>query len=427
MLCFAVTLGILIGLLYLTAQIPKEVFRKNLLASAKYLSENEDEFYQIVEGDKRTLVHNYADVITFNIMYSVDGKDAWDELMMSPFYSDNINPDYPMIELLAERITEEKQADTVYDRYWHGMMVLLRPLFCVFTLSQIRMVMLTLLVGLFVLLSALLWKKGLRTLVATLWIAGILSGYPMIAICMEYVPVWLIMLLSSLAAIKLYQNDSAIANLAVANGVCCAFFDFLTTETVAIVIPLVVVLCLKNKEKQIEDFWQGVRWLLAKGVLWGVAYLGTLFTKWILSSMVLSENRIGFALSMMLKRQGDASVQLGETVFPQQVAAVLTNVRLFLGMQETVSLESVCGVVLIGAFVMLCVIYLFRKKGSACVLPGLLFLLGGVPVIRMLVLHNHSLEHCFFVYRALFATLVCMVVGVVYMIDWKMIRKLMKK
>ncbi|MBR5128172.1 MAG: hypothetical protein IKU69_07055, partial [Roseburia sp.] len=86
LLCFAVTLGILIGLLYLTAQIPKEVFRKNLLASAKYLSENEDEFYQIVEGDKRTLVHNYADVITFNIMYSVDGKDAWDELMMSPFY-----------------------------------------------------------------------------------------------------------------------------------------------------------------------------------------------------------------------------------------------------------------------------------------------------------------------------------------------------
>ena len=427
MLCFAVTLGILIGLMYLTALIPKEAFRKNLLASAQYLSENEDEFYQIVEGDRRTLVHNYADVITFNIMYSIDGKDAWDELMMSPFYSDNINPDYPMIELLAERITEEKQADTVYDRYWHGMMVLLRPLFCVFTLSQIRMVMLTLLVGLFVLLSALLWKKGLRTLVAALWIAGILSGYPMIASCMEYVPVWLIMLLSSLAAIKLYQSDSAITNLAVANGVCCAFFDFLTTETVAIVIPLVVVLCLKNKEKQIVDFGQGVRWLLAKGVLWGMAYLGTLFTKWILSSMVLGENRIGFALSMMLKRQGDASVQLGETVFPQQVAAVLTNIRLLFGMQESVALESVCGVVLIEAFVMLCVIYLFRKKGSACVLPGLLYLLGGVPVIRMLVLHNHSLEHCFFVYRALFATLVCMIVGLVYMIDWKMIRKLMKK
>ena len=118
MLCFGVTLGILIGLLYLTAQIPKKAFRENLLESAEYLRVKEDEFYCLVEGDRRTLVHNYADVITLNIMYSIDGEDVWDELMISPFYSDGINQNYPMIELLAERITEEKQADTVYDRYW---------------------------------------------------------------------------------------------------------------------------------------------------------------------------------------------------------------------------------------------------------------------------------------------------------------------
>ncbi len=427
MLCFGVTLGILIGLLYLTAQIPKESFRKNLLESAEYLRVKEDEFYCLVEGDRRTLVHNYADVITLNIMYSIDGEDVWDELMISPFYSDGINQNYPMIELLAERITEEKQADTVYDRYWHGMMVMLRPLFCVFTLSQIRIVMLVLLVSLLVLLSVLLWKKDLRTLVAALWIAGIVSGYPMIAMCMEYVPVWLIMLISSLAALKLYRSERAVTGLAIVNGVCCAFFDFLTTETVAIVIPLVVVLCLKDKEGLIGNYLQGVKWLLAKGVLWGVAYIGTLFTKWIFASVVLGQNRIGFAVSMMLKRQGDASAQLGETVFPQQVAAVFTNIRLLFGMQESVALENVCCIVLASVFAMLCVIYLFRKKGSACVMPGLLFLLGCVPIVRMMVLHNHSLEHCFFVYRAFFATIVCGVAGFVYIIDWEMIRKLMKK
>ena len=426
-MCFAVTLGILIGLLYATALIPKEAFRDNLLVSADYLSEKEDEFYCLIEGDNRTLVHNYADVITFNIMYSIDGEDLWDELMMSPFYSDGINQNYPMIELLAERITEEKQADTVYDRYWHGMMMILRPLFCVFTLSQIRILMLTLLVGLLGLLSILLWKKGLQVLVVVLWMSAIVSGYPMIAMCMEYVPVWLIMLGCSLVAVKLYRSDRAVAGLVIVSGTCCAFFDFLTTETVAIVIPLVVVLCLKNKEKQIESYLQGVKWLLANGVLWGIAYIGTLSIKWIFSSLVLGQNRIGFALSMMLKRQGDVSWQLEETVFPQPVAAVLANVRLMLGMQEMVSLESVCGVVLSIFFIMLCVIYLFRKKGSVCVLPGLLFLLGCVPVMRMLVLHNHSLEHCFFVYRALFATVVCVAIGFAFIIDWKMIRKLIKR
>lgn len=360
-------------------------------------------------------------------MYSIDGENAWDELMMSPFYSDNKNPDYPMIELLAERILEEKQADTVYDRYWHGMMLILRPLFCIFTLNQIRIVMLIALSGLLALLSVLLWKRELKSLVVALWIAAVVSGYPMVAMCMEYVPVWLIMLFSSLIALTVYKSDKAVAYLAVANGVCCAFFDFLTTETVAIVIPLVVVLCLKDEEKQIGSYWQGVKWLLAKGVLWGVAYIGTLFTKWIFSSLALGEERISFAISMLLQRQGAASVQLEETVFPQQIAAVLKNIRLMSGVGEEVSLESIFAGVLIVILMVLAVIYLFRKKGSECVLSGLLFLVGFVPVMRMMVLHNHSLEHCFFVYRSLFATVVCVVVGFCYIIDWKMIRKLVKK
>lgn len=426
-LCFSITLGILIGLFYLTALIPKEAFRDNLLASAEYLSEKEDEFYSLIEGDKRTLIHNYADVITFNIMYSIDGENVWDELMMSPFYSDNINQDYPLIELLQERIVEEKQPDTLYDRYWHGMMVFLRPLFCMFTLTQIRMIMLALLGGLLVALSALLWRRRLQGLVAALWIAAGMTGYPMLSMCMEYVPVWLIMLGCSLAVFRWYHSDIVVTRISIVSGVCCAFFDFLTTETVAIVIPLVVVLCLRHKDGQIEDYLQGVKWLLAIGVLWGIAYIGTLFTKWVLSSIVLGQERISFAVSMLLQRQGASSVQLGETIFPQQIAAVLTNIRLMLGMSEAVSLESVFAGVLVVTLVMISVIYLFRKKGKECVLPGLLFLLGCVPIMRMMVLHNHSLEHCFFVYRALFATIVCVVAGFVYMIDWKMIRKLMKK
>ena len=42
-LCFVITLGILMGLLYVTAFIPKDAFRENLLESAEYLAKNEDE------------------------------------------------------------------------------------------------------------------------------------------------------------------------------------------------------------------------------------------------------------------------------------------------------------------------------------------------------------------------------------------------
>ena len=59
-------------MLYLSACIPKEAFRDNLLESARILEENEDEFYYIRENNRRTIIDNYADTIVYNIMYSIE-------------------------------------------------------------------------------------------------------------------------------------------------------------------------------------------------------------------------------------------------------------------------------------------------------------------------------------------------------------------
>lgn len=427
-ICFLLTLAILIGLLYLTALIPKEAFRENLLTSAEYLEENEDEFYQLKEGDRATEIHNYADVITFNIMYSIDGENLWDELMMSPFYSDNANEDYPMISLLRERIEEEKEADTIYDRYWHGMMIILRPLFCFFTIEQIRILMLVVLVGLLALLSVGLWKKGLKAFTVSLWVAAIVSEYYVVAKCVEYQPTWLIMLIISMVVLKFYQKPNVIMSLAVISGVCCAFFDFLTTETIAIVIPLAIVLCLWNQDGLLKSFKQGMGFIISCGASWGIAYIGTLMVKWTLSSIVFGEERFSQAIQMILYRQGAQIVQDSGTgataAYPQAVTALLTNIRLLFGLSDNVSMGGMLGILIFAIAIMACIIYLFRKKGTDCVLPALLFLLGCVPLVRIMVLNNHSLGHCFFVYRALFATLVCVITGFVYMIDWKFVRKL---
>ena len=404
---FCITLSILIGLLYLTACIPNTAFRENLLVSAKYLEENEDEFYRIKEGDRRTEIHNYADAITFNIMYSIDGEGLWDELMMSPFYSDLKNEEYPMIRLLRERIEEEKSADTLYDRYWHGMMVLLRPLFCVFTITQIRILLLVILIGLLVILCVKLWQRGLRTFAIGLCVSAVLSGYPMAAMCIEYTPVWLIMLGSSLAALKYYQKRDFAVVLAVISGVCCAFFDFLTTETVAIVIPLAVIVLLKAKEGQLKNFLQEFTELFICGFAWGAAYILTLLTKWILSGLVLGQERISFALSMLLHRQGAESffvdadrvmnsveyqqnlVSAGTNEYSQPLTAFLTNLRLFFGLSDSVSLDGMLTGVLLVIGVGGCFIYLFRKKGSEYILPAILFLLGFVPHITQMTDYLH--------------------------------------
>ena len=99
---FIVTLGVFMGLLYLSACIPKEAIRENLLESAYYLEEKEDEFYFKSDGNRRTLIDNYADTIEFNIMYSVDAQHRMESLLISPFYSDNANPEYQMIDIYLD-------------------------------------------------------------------------------------------------------------------------------------------------------------------------------------------------------------------------------------------------------------------------------------------------------------------------------------
>lgn len=418
-------LGLLIGFLYLTAFIPRTAFRENLLLSAEYLYENESEFYRLRENDRRTEIHNYADVITFNIMYSIEGEDLWDQLMMSPFYSDNVNGEYPMIWLLKERIEGEKQADTIYDRYWHGSMLLLRPLFCVFTITQIRVLMLVVSMGLLLLLSIGLWKKKQKSFAVSLWIAAIMTGYPMVSYCVEYFMVWLIMLGISLAAMRLYDRIEAVTKLVIISGVCCAFFDFLTTETVALVIPLAIVCCLRARDGLIKNFMQGIKWVAWWCFLWVISYLGTLGTKWSLSSLVIGQERFSTAIAMMLGRQGAETIYAGN--LSQPMAALLTNLRLMFGLTDKVTLEGLMIGVLLVAGALSCVIYLFRKSGKACVLPGLLFVLGCIPVVRILVLNNHSLEHCFFVYRALFSSIVCAIIGIAEVMDWSFIKKFIKR
>lgn len=438
---FAVSLGILVFLFWLSAGIPRSAIRSNLLKSAEYLLSEEDVFYQMREGDRRTEIHNYADATTFNILYSMDGADRLKEIMISPFYSDRVNESKIMTELLVERICDEEEPDTVYDRYWHGMCMLLRPLFLIFTIQGIRWLFLGVLVVMLACLVRLLLRRRQTTTAVMLVFAATLVQLPMTAFCMEYLPTVLIMLGISIAMVCCAEDRKKVLGFCVLSGVLVAFFDFLTTETLAIVVPLAIVYCIRSKEGKLMKFWNEVKFLVSAGVSWGAAYVGSYFVKWTLSGMVLGENRWSAAVESFLARQGDSVISFaldslisgtiltanaermaGGDVLPQWLSAVVINVRLMLGLSGKITLEGLALVLFFVAAGIAGVIYLYKKK-EAGVLPVMLFLLGLVPIARMMVLHNHSTVHCFFVYRALFGTIFCFMTGFVEVIDWSLLQR----
>lgn len=425
---FIITLGALVGMLYLSACIPKEAFRMNLLESAQWLEENEDEFYYIKENNRRTIIDNYADSIVYNIMYSIDSTYRMESLMISPFYSDNANPEYQMISLLKERMEEEKEADTLYDRYWHGSQMLLRPLFTFLSIQQIRVIMIIVTSGLLIALMVCLWKKEQKILALSMVPAAVLVAYPMIGMCIEYVATFLIMFLISFLCVKYYQDKKRIIRLLLVSGMCCGFFDILTTETVAVVIPLAITLCLREKTEGLESFWKELGFLVTSGVVWAVGYLGVFVTKWTFASLFLKSNRFLPAISMMLYRQGaDVAVESGSGL-SQPAEALAKNLRLLLGFPLDMEYGQVLMITAALMGVLACFVYVYRKTGRDCILPSLLVLLALVPVARILFLNSHSYQHSFFTYRALFASICCIITAMVKVVDKNLIlqRKLAK-
>ena len=435
------TLGILFVLLTLSALISKDKIRANLLDSATTLLESEELFYQLKAGDRRTEIHNYADATTLNILYSVDGENLLWEVVMSPFYSDRMNLEKNMMELLQERVVRGCPADTLYDRYWHGMILILKPLFLLFNLQQIRWILFGSLVVCVGTLSFMLLRRKLYLMTMFLWIGALAVRFWMAGLCIEYYPVFLITFLVSVAMIRREDNRVELLGLCVVSGVCVAFFDFLTTETLTFVIPLALVYGIWQHKENIKGLKEELWYLFKAACFWGGAYVFTYLVKWSLASMVYGEERFSVALTQLAGRQGTAVANFaidslsgnhisaealqnaGGEVLPQFLSAVIINIRLLLGLSGKITLESLALWLVFGGFAVSAVIYLFRKTEPVGILPVILFLLGIIPMLRMMVLNNHSIEHCFFVYRSLYGTIFCFGTSVCSLINWEFLRR----
>ena len=152
-----IVLSIFCGMLLLliTGCIPKSMIAASCEESSVYFTEHEL-FPYLVDGQFNTRQDNYADCILVNILYHIDGKDLAGSLIKASYY----NPEMDSVEVsLRESVLEDKIPNVDYFRYWHGSMVLLRPLFVFTGIQGARAVLGVLLLLLTGLTVFLLWRQ----------------------------------------------------------------------------------------------------------------------------------------------------------------------------------------------------------------------------------------------------------------------------
>lgn len=398
---FSLTAAVLVGLLVLAALVPKGAIRENTRVSAEFLCEN-PVFFPLVEGIESSTIDRYADSILLNIAYHYDASQPLSSVMRSAYYFTDVQNEN---ENLLDAVTDDLPANQQYLRYWHGSNVLVRPLLAVLTLPQIYVLNGVLLALLAVALVAVLLKKRARAAAFGVGLGLVLVGAWYVPFSLEYTWTVLLALAGALVLLALLakHREKQLGAFFLLLGMLTCYFDFLTTETLTLLLPLLLLLWFtpQGEPKQL------VRRCGGAVLLWGIGYVGFWCLKWLLAAWVLGENTLPYVTQHVEERLSGSLVGVGPAGL--LLGAVTRNLAcLFPWEYGPVGAAVGLALLVFGAYVG----YVYHKtplthEDKTRIL--LYSLLALVPYLRYLVLHNHAYLHCFFTYRAQLATVLAVV------------------
>lgn len=399
------------GLLFLSSLIPQRAVEDKCYESAVYFTQHVL-FEETMPGFFFSKQDNYADCILTQIIWQMDEKDPVRSSLEAAYYS---NEDEPINTSFLKALEEGILPNTEYVRYWHGSMVILRPLFCIFNITQIRII-LAVAAGAELLAAGILYVSVLNTekrknisptaVGICFALALVLVHAYLIALSVEYVTTFLV--LGAVLLLLLHglgkDPDMHTESLFVISGIVTCFVDFLTTETITFTVPMVFLLLILYENDRLSSIKEGIRRIFTNGICWLSGYAGMFAAKWGISALVFGKETLVGSLTHAAERVGgtvqDDTLTVSLTKSQQYLGAIWENLGCLFPFRYT--MEG--GKVFLWTFILLLVVaalfYLFRTNEKHGVLFVPLLLLALLPYVRYLALSNHACRHYFFTYRA---------------------------
>lgn len=391
---FAAAIAVLWGALICTVLIPKEKIYGNMLKSAE--SYGSLPAYSFENGRRlNAIADNYADVILLNIIWCMDSSDPVCSSLDTKYYDGG---EMGVNWGLYAAVNGEAP-NTDYTRYWHGSAVFIRPMLLFTDVKGVKAVGFGAVLVLAAAVCFLLARRKQYFGAAALIISLMCVQFYNIRLSMEYIPMFALSLVMCIFFICLEKKgDTALTVLSVICGTAAAFFDFLTAETLSVLLPLILVIIVRAQENRLGTLRENVILSAKCGIGWGAAYAGAFLMKWLLASAVTGENKFLSALSSAEMRMSGEAEEL--SFIKQLFLAPIANISTMFGGESRVDVGNTVVGLIIAAVVFGGIYLIFRRKPFARDITVILLILGAVPYLRYLVLSNHSYLHEFFTYRA---------------------------
>lgn len=383
-LTFILTAIICIVLLIVTALIPKELVKSNMVKSSEEMYDISYIYFFNNQKNRAFLIHNYPDPITFNLTYSLDSKKPFTSSILTKYYAskkfgEKVN--------VREKAYFDYKPNKEYYRYWHGNMFLVKALMLVFDYKNILIFLSVILIAFALLITYNLYRKN-RLLALLFLISNLVCHVYVTFYCLEYIYMFLLSYIMSLIAFKLIDKDeSKIICFFIIGGVLANFFDFLTTETLVFTLPFFIIFYF-GRNKSFKD---SLKFFLKSLIAFLLGYSLMWILKWLILIIIYKQLPNDF-LNTHIEERGFSLVAVKKEPFK----SIYDNLKLIV---PFCYLNNNLVILIIICYICYVIWLIIRKKIDS---KGIILLLISIiPMLRYFVLYKHSIDHTFFTYRAL--------------------------
>ncbi|MBO4847199.1 MAG: hypothetical protein J5525_13015 [Lachnospiraceae bacterium] len=343
--------------LFLVSCIPQSILKNNAYSGRENAIQGKYPLYRLTETNNfSTFIDVAADEVMIDLSYELGLPE-----------SSVINP-----------VVFVEHANSVvhYGRYWHGYAAVIRPLLVITDQKGITTIMAIIVIALLTLLSVSLIIRKHYILALIIPLMAYMTYFNIVIKCLEYMFCMAIALgFSVYICLKKEIKNRYLMYFII--GMCVAYFDFLTFETLTLTLPLIIDISVH------EDI--NIRSFLLTCINWGSGYILSMGTNYLL--LICSGNDMTISNQKLIEKISSEYSPI------EAIGMNLMSVRLMdsLGMWIAILLFS------------LFIIYIM---GSYCRTNYYFFIITMIPIIRYAVLSGHSGGHFAFTYHALMGTLI---------------------
>ena len=231
-------------------------------------------------------------------------------------------------------------------------------------------------------------RRGLKRLIPGFFLAYFLLMPFASSICLQYVPVTMLMLLACAAILKWdrwISDRIGMPCFFVLLGMLTNYFDLLTFPLVALGFPIALLLALRLKT---DDGFFGLFCLTAAcGIGWAVGYAGMWALKWLLVDLISEYSTFYGIFSQIFLRMSDNNGEFS------RMSVVMRNLDVILSKTSYLLLLGAAGVITLVPAV--------KNRARFDARAMMLLIVAAVPFVWYLVMANHSFDHTYYTYRNL--------------------------